>query len=199
MLTFSRLISKLYKKTVDRQLLPIILLVPSQDPSAFSYLFVLDTSLPWARIRYKLFPVLIHRALCSRSLVFQNVLCVSLQYTSSRPCFLYVCSSPGIFGLVWCVNTLMSTCVQLFKKIIDFTCVFAYIYFYISQVCLAFLKVKGGHLIPWHWSNGHMWATCWCWNSNPGPLGEQPLFLTTEPSFCATSHLVSCLQFFGHP
>lgn len=35
------------------------------------------------------------------------------------------------------------------------------------------------HLCAWSWRDGCE-QSCWCWDSNPGPLEEQPAFLTAE-------------------
>ena len=49
---------------------------------------------------------------------------------------------------------------------------------------------------------------CWCWQSNPGPLGEQPVVLTTcavSPAPCALSVCAEpligsiCLHYFCIP
>lgn len=39
----------------------------------------------------------------------------------------------------------------------------------------------------WTWNYRLLWATCGCWTSNPGPLDEQLVLLTAEPSSSPTS------------
>ena len=36
---------------------------------------------------------------------------------------------------------------------------------------------KRGHRIPWSWSYRRCESPCGCWESNPGPLGEQAVLL----------------------
>lgn len=38
----------------------------------------------------------------------------------------------------------------------------------------------------WTWNYRWLWAICGCWMSHPGPLDEQPVLLTAEPSSSPT-------------
>lgn len=40
---------------------------------------------------------------------------------------------------------------------------------------------EGGHQISWNWVRDTCRPPCVCWESNPRPLEEQPILLTTEP------------------
>ena len=35
---------------------------------------------------------------------------------------------------------------------------------------------------PWNWNYRRLWTTIWCWESNLGPLKDQPVLLTAKPS-----------------
>lgn len=43
-------------------------------------------------------------------------------------------------------------------------------------------KFRRGNLMPWNWSYRCSKPTCRCWELNPGPLDEQLVLLTSEPS-----------------
>ena len=64
--------------------------------------------------------------------------------------------------------------------------------------CLMPMGTKRWHQIPWNWNYSHSEPLCGYWESNPGPLGEQPMLWTTEWSlWCPSPTLVNfCFLFF---
>jgi hypothetical protein len=42
--------------------------------------------------------------------------------------------------------------------------------------------LERGHQTPWNWTYRKLWAATWLLGTNPGPLSEQQVLLTTETS-----------------
>jgi hypothetical protein len=47
--------------------------------------------------------------------------------------------------------------------------------------CFAWMVVCVKCQSPWNWSYRHLWTAMWVLEINPGPLKDQPVFLTAEP------------------
>ena len=70
---------------------------------------------------------------------------------------------------------------------------------YICTICIIyFQRPKRGHRIPWKWSTGVCKPPRSCWELNPGPLKEQPVLLTTEPSLQPLIIFLCDLQYVYH-
>lgn len=50
------------------------------------------------------------------------------------------------------------------------------------HVCAMPAEARRWSLIPWDLSYRLLWAATWCWEPNPGPLKENQVPLTNEPS-----------------
>ena len=51
-----------------------------------------------------------------------------------------------------------------------------------QHICGVHTEVSREHQIPWTWITDGCESPCGCWDLNPGPLEEQPVLLTAEPS-----------------
>lgn len=58
------------------------------------------------------------------------------------------------------------------------SCAYVSVYPCVPVAC----RSRREHQIPWNWNYRWLLVPCRCWESNPGPLGKQPVFLTAEPS-----------------
>lgn len=58
-----------------------------------------------------------------------------------------------------------------------------YLFVFLSTMCaLVPLEVRRGHQFPWNRCCRHLWATVWVLRWNAGPLQEEPVLLTADPS-----------------
>jgi hypothetical protein len=53
---------------------------------------------------------------------------------------------------------------------------------FLPLACMVNAKARGEHQVPWNWTYRWCEPTCRCYGLNPGPVEEQPVFLTAEPS-----------------
>lgn len=56
-------------------------------------------------------------------------------------------------------------------------------------VCINTHSPLRGCYILWNWGYRQVWLLCGCWDLNLGPLEEQTVLLTTEPSFLSPLEL----------